>query len=86
MATRPVQVPGQSADPAAQDAPAPQVDQAPAADKPKAAKAHKPAEPEGSDGRHLRAHEVDPSRIKRAVLTADGWVCPAKSPAPPAKE
>lgn len=36
--------------------------------------------------RTLRAKDVDPSKLKRAVLTADGWVCPEKSPAPVAKE
>lgn len=34
----------------------------------------------------LRAAAVDPTKLRRAVLTADGWVCPATSPAPPAKE
>lgn len=34
----------------------------------------------------LRAADVDPSKLKRAVLTADGWVCPEKSPAPVARE
>lgn len=34
----------------------------------------------------LRAKDVDPSKLKRAVVTADGWVCPEKSPAPTAKE
>ncbi len=29
----------------------------------------------------LRAVDVDPTKIKRAVLTKDGWVCPAESPA-----
>jgi hypothetical protein len=33
----------------------------------------------------LRAADVDPTRIKRAVLTADGWVCPATTPAPAAR-
>jgi len=28
----------------------------------------------------LRAVDVDPAKIKRAVLTVDGWVCPAVSP------
>lgn len=28
----------------------------------------------------LRAIDVDPSKIKRAVLTRDGWVCPVESP------
>lgn len=28
----------------------------------------------------LRAVDVDPSKIKRAVLTLDGWVCPESSP------
>jgi hypothetical protein len=28
----------------------------------------------------LRAADVDPTKIKRAVLTVDGWVCPAVSP------
>jgi hypothetical protein len=34
----------------------------------------------------LRAADVDPTKIKRAVLTADGWVCPVTAPAPPTKE
>lgn len=29
----------------------------------------------------LRAADVDPTKIKRAVLTLDGWVCPEVSPA-----
>lgn len=29
----------------------------------------------------LRAADVDPTKIKRAVLTLDGWVCPDVSPA-----
>lgn len=28
----------------------------------------------------LRAADVDPHHIKRAVLTVDGWVCPAVAP------
>ena len=28
----------------------------------------------------LRAVDVDPTKIKRAVLTKDGWVCPSASP------
>ena len=28
----------------------------------------------------LRAVDVDPSKIKRAVLTLDGWVCPEVAP------
>jgi hypothetical protein len=42
-------------------------------------------QPEPADGT-LRAADVDPTTIKRAVLTADGWVCPAASPAPPARQ
>jgi hypothetical protein len=38
------------------------------------------------DAKQLRAADVDPTKIRRAVLTLDGWVCPATSPAPPAKE
>lgn len=34
----------------------------------------------------LRAKDVDPYKIRRAVLTVDGWVCPAKLEAPKAKE
>lgn len=34
----------------------------------------------------LRAADVDPTKLKRAVLTADGWVCPETSPAPPARQ
>jgi hypothetical protein len=30
----------------------------------------------------LRAADVDPHKIKRAVLTVDGWVCPATVPTP----
>ena len=36
--------------------------------------------------RGLRARDVDATRLKRAVLTLDGWVCPVKAPAPAAKE
>jgi hypothetical protein len=36
--------------------------------------------------RGLRAADVDATRLRRSVLTLDGWVCPATSPAPPAKE
>lgn len=36
--------------------------------------------------RTLRAQDVDATRLKRAVLTLDGWVCPATVQAPPAKE
>jgi len=28
----------------------------------------------------LRAADVDPHKIRRAVLTVDGWVCPAVAP------
>jgi len=28
----------------------------------------------------LRAADVDPNKIRRAVLTVDGWVCPAVAP------
>lgn len=28
----------------------------------------------------LRAVDVDPRKIKRAVLTLDGWVCPETAP------
>lgn len=28
----------------------------------------------------LRASDVDPAKIKRAVLTLDGWVCPSVAP------
>ena len=28
----------------------------------------------------LRAVDVDPTKIKRAVLTLDGWVCPVEAP------
>ena len=28
----------------------------------------------------LRAVDVDPAKIKRAVLTLDGWVCPETAP------
>lgn len=34
----------------------------------------------------LRAADVDPSKLRRAVLTADGWVCPERAPAPPTRE
>lgn len=30
--------------------------------------------------------EVDPYSIRKAVLTKQGWVCPADIPTPPAKE
>lgn len=33
-----------------------------------------------------RAADIDPTKIRRAVMTRDGWVCPATSPAPPVKE
>lgn len=55
--------------------------------------AAEPEMPETSDdeayrekARGLRAKDVDATRLKRAVLTLDGWVCPATSPAPKAKE
>lgn len=28
----------------------------------------------------VRAVDVDPTKIKRAVLTLDGWVCPVEAP------
>ena len=28
----------------------------------------------------LRAVDVDPTKIRRAVLTLDGWVCPVEAP------
>lgn len=31
--------------------------------------------------RGLQPEDVDPSKIKRAVLTERGWVCPSESPA-----
>jgi hypothetical protein len=34
----------------------------------------------------LRAADVDPSKLRRAVLTADGWVCPVDAPNPKVKE
>jgi hypothetical protein len=34
----------------------------------------------------LRAKDVDATRLRRSVLTLDGWVCPATSPAPKGKE
>ena len=30
--------------------------------------------------------EVDPRRIRRAVLTKQGWVCPSEAPKPPTRE
>lgn len=36
--------------------------------------------------RGLRAKDVDATRLKRSVLTLDGWVCPAKAPAAPGRE
>lgn len=30
--------------------------------------------------------DIDPTKIRRPVLTKTGWVCPATSPAPPVKE
>lgn len=44
------------------------------------------AEPVERTPGQLRAKDVDPTKIKRAVLTLDGWVCPATSPAPPARQ
>lgn len=32
----------------------------------------------------LQPQDVDPHKIKRAVLTEKGWVCPAQSPSAPA--
>jgi hypothetical protein len=54
----------------------------------KAAKAAEPVSDEDyrEKARGLRAADVDATRLRRAVLTLDGWVCPANSPAPPAKE
>lgn len=40
------------------------------------------AQPEADATGVMRAADVDPSKIKRAVLTADGWVCPSALPAP----
>lgn len=34
------------------------------------------AAPASGDYRHLRASQVDPSKISVAVMTLDGWVCP----------
>lgn len=36
--------------------------------------------------RTLRAKDVDATRLKRAVLTLDGWVCPATVPSPTVKQ
>lgn len=30
--------------------------------------------------------EIDPRKIRRAVLTRQGWVCPAEAPAPRTRE
>lgn len=55
--------------------------------------AAEPEAPESEDdqayrerARGLRAKDVDATRLKRAVHTQDGWVCPATSPAPKGKE
>ncbi len=52
-----------------------------------------PEAPESTDdqsyrekARGLRAKDVDATRLKRAVLTQDGWVCPATIPAPKGRE
>jgi hypothetical protein len=52
-----------------------------------------PDAPEGEDdvayrirASTLQPEEVDATRLRRAVLTAKGWVCPATSPAAKAKE
>jgi hypothetical protein len=34
----------------------------------------------------LRAADVDASKLRRAVLTAEGWVCPVDAPNPKVKE
>lgn len=41
-----------------------------------------PAEPSGLPD----AADIDPAKLKRAVLTKQGWVCPTTSPAPPARQ
>lgn len=46
----------------------------------------KEPEAEAPAAGQLRAADVNPATLRRAVLTADGWVCPATSPAPAAKE
>lgn len=45
----------------------------------KAAMSEKLTSNKPADG--LRAVDVDPTKIKRAVLTLDGWVCPVETPA-----
>lgn len=51
------------------------------------AQAAEPAEAEPVAPAGLRASDVDPTKIRRAVLTVDGWVCPAALPGGPvAKE
>ena len=32
------------------------------------------------------AADIDPTKLRRAVMTRQGWVCPAASPAPPVRE
>lgn len=72
--TRAVQIPGAESPPA-EGAAAPQADTAAG---PATAPVELPAGPVPVAG--LRAADVDPHRIKRAVLTLDGWVCPAVAP------
>lgn len=64
--TRAVQVPGTDA---------PQADKT---DGPATAPVEFAKGPEPVEG--LRAADVDPHKIKRSVLTVDGWVCPAVAP------
>jgi hypothetical protein len=72
----PVQVPGELPE---ENIPGDTTDQAAA--EPAAAAPEAETSPAG-----LRAADVDPTKIKRAVLTADGWVCPDTVPAPPARQ
>ena len=70
---RVVHTPGESPEPPADAERDAEIAQADAAAMGEKLASNKPAE--------LRAVDVDPSKIKRAVLTKDGWVCPAESPA-----
>jgi hypothetical protein len=97
MATRQPRVPGAESAPLSTDTQAPKGSEAnPLTDadaKADLAGEPRPVEAETSDdesyrekARGLRAKDVDATRLRRSVLTLDGWVCPATSPAPKGKE
>jgi hypothetical protein len=97
MATRQPRVPGAESAPQPNEPKAPKGSEAnPLTDADAAADLAgepRPAAAEVSDeesyreqAKGLRAKDVDATRLRRSVLTLDGWVCPATSPAPKGKE